>query len=305
MPTNIATIGSGWELLEVCGKKITDAFAEEWFDGKVKGDWLMNNAKGIGVRLDHLQHIEAIFLFSEGSEEKRTKAFPGTLPGDVTWSTTRAAVHELFGDPSKHGEPSDYEETSFLYSPFAWDRWEIAEHGSLRIEYTQDEKSIRKITLQPVSLPEPTSVALQVHADYSQFYVADRSSTYDTSVLWDDPESTVRQFAPGDATLVGIGTKRYGTVPVRVECYPIEPTLDPNGIDRINECTLTITTTLGVGTYVSKTELEEVPLAPGTYGLRALYLFQEQVKNDQEGEDAYIIQLWPIAAPLPLRYIKP
>jgi hypothetical protein len=94
-------------------------------------------------------------------------------------------------------------------------------------------------------------------------------------------------------------------VPVRVEIYPMEPILDARGIDRINECGLTITTKLGFGNYISCSELTPIDIAPGTYGVRALYIHEHQVENDEKGNDQYVLQFWPVTVPLKLRYIKP
>jgi hypothetical protein len=124
--------------------------------------------------------------------------------------------------------------------------------------------------------------------------------------MWDAPEATDRQFAPGaSGELVGIVTKRYDVVPVEVSWYPEEPKLDPRGIDRINECALTITTGLGVGNYVSTENLTAVEIGPGTYGLRVLYLFQDQVTDDETGNDRYVLQIWPTNERIPMRVIKP
>jgi hypothetical protein len=300
--TDVTMIKPGWELLAVCGRPITEAFAAEWFGGRVKGDWLQNKALGLGARIDHHQRITSLHLFGP-DVEKGTNAFTGPLPGELTWATSRVAVNALFEAPTASGEPQG-EPTSIFYSPYSWDRWDVAGKGGIHVEYREDAKSIRMITLSEPPLPEATSVELRVYADYYQFYVADAASTCDTGVIWDDPETTKRQIAQGDG-LIAIGTKRYGAVPVRVEIYPIEPKLDPRGIDRINECSLTITTKLGIGNYISSSELTPIDIAPGTYGVRALYIHQDQVENDEKGNDQYVLQFWPVTEPLKLRYIKP
>jgi hypothetical protein len=297
-------IGTGWEHLAVCGRPITGEFANEWFKGKVKGEWAHNAPLGIAIRLDHLRTITTLFYFAAGVETARGKAYAGQLPGGLTFATSREAVLKLFGKPTMSGEPSG-EPGSIMHIPFAWDKWEIADHGTIRVEYVEGNAAIRIISLEGVALPDPTSVTLQVYADYSQFYVADTANKCDTASIWDDPESSPRQIAMG-AGLVAIGTKRYGTVPVRIETYPAEPVLELGGIDRINECGLTITEKLGVGNYVSSPELTEVDgIAPGTYGIRVLYLYQDQVISDTEGKDEYVVQLWPVPELLKLRHIKP
>jgi hypothetical protein len=301
--TNLTEIGHGWDLLEACGEPINPEFADKWFGGKIKGEWLMSRPLGFAATLDHRQVIGTLFLFAKGVEGKN-KPFTGKLPGDLSWSTTRAEVNELFGQPERSGEPTDVPATSVFYSPYAWDRWAIDTRGFIRVEYQEGDVGIRSIQLQQPEQPEPTSVELQVYADYYQFYVADTANTCDTSVIWDDPQASERQIAIGEG-LVAVGTKRYGFVPVNIECYPFEPKLDPEGIDRINECGIAVTKSLGVGNYISVSPLAEVPLSPGTYAVRILYSFQDQVTDDQTGNDRYTVQLWPATELPSLRYLKP
>jgi hypothetical protein len=290
-----------FDLLSVCGKPLTEAFAAEWFAGKVKGDWLQSKPLGVGARRDHLRRITSLHLFGPGAE-KGTKPFAQPLPGGLAWTSSRAEARKTFGAPSASGEPQG-EPGSIMYLPYPWDRWDSPTTGGVHLEYIEDGSALRMVTLSEPALPETTSVALDIFADYYQFYVQDAASTCDTGTIWDDPESTKRQIAVGDG-LVAVGTKRYGTVPVSIEMYPMEPILEPRGIDRVNECGLTITTGLVVGNPISA-ELTSVPLAPGIYGVRVLYLYQKHVENDQTGNDRYIVQLWPVGELLPLRYIKP
>lgn len=299
----LTDIGSGWELLTVCGRPMTEDFAQKWFAGKVKGEWLISKSLGLAATLDHRRVIGTVFLFAKGVEGKN-KPYTGTLPGSLTWETARAQVVALFGPAMTSGEPTEVPPTSVFFSPYAWDKWMIDTCGFIRIEYQEDGFGIRSIQLQPPEQPEPTSVELQVYADYYQFYVADTANSCDTGVIWDDPAAFEHQIAVGDG-LVAVGTKRYGTVPVTIECYPFEPKLNPLGIDRINECGLTVSKALGVGNYISAGELTEVPVSPGTYGVRVLYSFQDQVTNDQTGNDRYTVQLWPVSELPKLRYIKP
>jgi hypothetical protein len=165
---------------------------------------------------------------------------------------------------------------------------------------------VREIQMQAPEPAEPRAVEMQVFADYYQFYVADSTNTCDTGMICDAPDSAKRQIGVGDR-LVAIGTKRYGTVPVRIEIYPAAPKLDLRGIDRINECGIEITTSLVVCNYISDPEPSEISIEPGIYGVRALYVRQgaKFITNDQIGDDGYIIQFWPTVELLALRHIKP
>jgi hypothetical protein len=140
---------------------------------------------------------------------------------------------------------------------------------------------------------------LMVHADYYQFYVCDRGSPCDTSVIWDEPGSFERQLAVGER-LIAVGTKRYAEVPVRIEIHRVEPTLDTADWDLVNECGLEITTALEVGNPISATPIE-LPIEPGTYGVLVASAGQSTVIDDWHGDDRYVLMLWPTAEVKPVR----
>ncbi len=298
----ISPLHLDWPLLSAVGKPITADLVHDWFDDKPpKGEFLRNKKLAVAAWLDHHQRVTALGVFAKGVE-KSAKSYANELPGGLVWMTTRTEARTKFGDPESSGDAGG---TGIFALEFSWDRWQLDTGGFLRLEYTTDDTGLRAIQLQEPPLAEPTSITIDVYADYCQFYIADEGNTCDTDTLWDDPDSSKRQLAVGER-LIAVGTKRYGTVPVTIEWYPIEPKLDARGIDRINECGLTITTSLGVGNYISVAELTKVPtIQPGKYGVRVLYLHQKQVVNDNEGSDEYRIQLWPVAELPGLRYIKP
>jgi hypothetical protein len=297
--------GDGWDLLKLVGREVTTETIEQWFNGKAKpkAEHLVNKAKGLEITLDHLRRVRAVHLFAKNANG-RNAAFAGPLPGALTWATSRAQARALFGEPELSSGPP-LPTTSIFYSPYTWDRWALTGGELLRVEFTEDESGVRTIQLQPAPEPEPTGVDVEVYADYCQFYLQDQASTADTSVIWDDPGTSEHQLAVADG-LVAVGTKRFGTVPVRVETYPVEPKLDPAGLDRINETGIVISTRLCIGNPISVAPLPEVTtLPPGVYGIRILYLFQDQVTNDQIGNDRYIIQLWPTTELPATRYLAP
>ncbi len=297
--------GDGWELLRLVGREVTSEMIDEWFGGKAKpkAESLVNKAKGLEVTLDHLRRVRAVHLFAKNANG-RNAAFDGPLPGGLTWTTSRAQCRSMFGEPESSAGPP-LPTTSIFYSPYTWDRWLVTGGELLRVEFTEGESGVRTVQLQPSPEPEPTGVDLDVYADYYQFYLQDQSSPADTSVIWDDPATTKHQLAVADG-LIAVGTKRYGTVPVRVETYPVEPKLDLAGLDRVNECAIVVSTRLCIGNPISVAPLPEVTtLPPGSYGVRVLYLFQDQVTNDQTGDDRYVIQLWPTPELLDTRYLAP
>jgi hypothetical protein len=290
-----------WVFLSTLGKPMAPKMHHEWYDDKpLKGEFIQNKKQGVAVWLDHHQRITAIGLHSKGFE--KGAGYTGDLPADLVWATSRIAARTSFGPPESSGDAGG---VGIMAVEFSWDRWALDTGGFMRIEYTAGDSGIRAIQFQEPPQAEPKSARFDVYADYSQFYVADKTNTCDLEALWDDAQSSKRQIAVGDG-LIAIGTKRYGTVPVNIEWYPVEPKLVPKGIDRINECGLTITSSLVIGNYVSKPELIEVPIIePGIYAVRVLYLFQKSVVNDNDGRDEYTVQMWPVAERPPLLYVKP
>jgi hypothetical protein len=291
-----------WPLLNALGQPISTELLHDWFDAKpAQGEWMLSKSKGVSAVFDHHHRLTAWNYYTKGIEPG-AKEYVGELPGTLTWATSRAQARKIFGPPESSGEVGG---VGLMAIEFSWDRWHLDTGAFIRCEYAPNDASIRQIQLQEPPQREPTSSSFAVYASHMQFYVADRSNTCDIEALWDNPDASPRQFAVGEG-LVAIGTKRFGTVPVRIEWYPTEPKLDPRGIDRINEGGLTISTKLVVGNYVNSNDLPEVPgITPGSYGLRAIYLHQKDVVSDDDGRDEYIIQLWPVSELPPLHYIKP
>jgi hypothetical protein len=290
---------AGWSAGSALGKPLTEfSEAEAWFTG-TKGEWRMNKQLGVAAWLDHLGVVTHIGFFAAGVEG-RNKAWAGALPGDLTFDTSRADARKLFGAVESSGEAV----TEGIFAGTAWDRWQFDDGSLVHITYDDGATAIRQVQLQAPPKPEIRSFELEVYADYNQFFVADRDNTCDTGTIWDAPDSSDRQIAVGEG-LVAIGTKRYGTVPVTVAIYPEEPRLDLRGLDRVNECGIKITSSLVVGMFISNPEPTPIDIAPGFYGMRAIYTFQDQVDSDAVGNDRYTIELWPTAELLPLRYLKP
>jgi hypothetical protein len=216
---------------------------------------------------------------------------PTTWPDGFEPTMSRAAVRKRLGQPERSGEPGGI---GVMALEFAWDLFRQPDGSGLRFEYGAGDTTVRSVMASPPEDPEPFSVELSVYADYSQFYVQDIESPCDTGAIWDDPATTEHGFAVGEG-LVAIGTKRYGDVPVRVEIYPKDPGFEWEGIDRVNEGGIVVTTQLGVGMPISATPLPVVEgVVPGTYAVRSMSWGFNTVVDDSNGSDHYIVQLWPV-----------
>lgn len=130
-----------------------------------------------------------------------------------------------------------------------------------------------------------------LYADYFTFYLQDRDSQQDMEVLASNPADFEKMLAVGDQML-HINTKRYGEVKVQVLLYAAAPPLQLANCDRANECSLHITTAALLGNVISGYQ-DPLLVNPGYYRVRILYKNLASVQSDFEGDDEYVIELWP------------
>ena len=145
----------------------------------------------------------------------------------------------------------------------------------------------------------------EIYADYNQFYLADESSPFSTGEIWTD--ETFQQMLAVSEKLVAIGTARYETVPVSVEMYDRNPTLELEKYSRVNECSLDVTSNKLVleGCTEYSPDAARIEVEPSIYRVRVLYGNLETVKDDYEGEDFYVLQLWKDAEMREISILKP
>jgi hypothetical protein len=134
-------------------------------------------------------------------------------------------------------------------------------------------------------------------ADYFQFYIQDELAEGDLSDAWTD-EAVERMLAVEDG-VVGIGTVRNMDVPVTVEILDAPPPLDADRWAHVVECTLVARSPklaiAGCTDYFP--DAARIPVAPGTYRLRACFAGLDTLSEDGlEGNDRYHLQLWPAPA---------
>lgn len=137
----------------------------------------------------------------------------------------------------------------------------------------------------------------EVFADYHQFYIQDEPVDGDLSMAWtDEATAELLAVAPG---VIGVGTVRDVEVPVEIEVLKSEPVLELDRWDRVNECSIAISSgklvIAGCTDYFP--DAKRIKLAPGVYRVRVLYGGLATVSEDGlEGEDHYKLQLWPGSA---------
>lgn len=144
------------------------------------------------------------------------------------------------------------------------------------------------------------TTALNLFADYFQFYLQDESAPGDLSGSW-TPEATDRLLAVAPGA-IGVGTVRNMEVPVTVEVLEAEPPLDTAGWDHVTQCSLHIASGILVvaGCTDYFPEATRIPVAAGTYAARISYGALDSVSSDGlDGNDHYRVQLWPGSDTLP------
>jgi hypothetical protein len=147
----------------------------------------------------------------------------------------------------------------------------------------------------------------EIYADYHQFYLECENSPHRTDLVWDAENIAFNRMLGVGEKLIAIGTARYETVPVSIEFHDCEPVLEIEKYSRINECGLEVTSNKlilsGCTEYLP--EAARIDVEPATYLVRVLYGNLETAKNDFEGEDFYILQLWKNDKVQEVKTLKP
>lgn len=145
----------------------------------------------------------------------------------------------------------------------------------------------------------------EIYADYNQFYLEDETAPHDTGDIW--TEETVEQMIAVSENLVAVGTARYRTVPISIEFHDSEPSLEIEKYSRVNECSLEVTSNKlilsGCTEYLP--DAARIDIEPAIYRVRVLYGNAEEVNDDWEGEDFYILQLWEDGEFKGIKTLKP
>ncbi len=133
----------------------------------------------------------------------------------------------------------------------------------------------------------------ELFADYFQFYLEDEGVSLDMELMWDDDQ--LNQLLAVHPGLIAVGTARNMTVPVRVEIREGSPEIELKKWDKINECSIRISTgkivVMGCTDYYP--EAARIKVTPGVYRVRVHYGGLDRLSEDGlEGEDHYEVILW-------------
>ncbi len=138
------------------------------------------------------------------------------------------------------------------------------------------------------------------YASYYQFYLQDAQSAENQENICND-ENFQKSLGVGNQMLV-INTARYADVDVSLTLYKAEPKLELEEAEKINDCSLSITSILKLGNEVSA-DWTSYEIEHGIYRVRILYKNLSSVVGD-EGNDSYEIQMWRDTEMKETQYLK-
>ena len=139
-------------------------------------------------------------------------------------------------------------------------------------------------------MPLLGALEAEVYASHCQFYVADPDVEPRTDLVWDGP-SLERRLGAVDG-LVAVGTVGYTFLPVRIELWAREPSLDLEAWDHIVDASVeTRSGRLALASVEGPVEGAELAVGPGWYRFRSS-AGELHGATETDGGDRYRVQLW-------------
>lgn len=134
--------------------------------------------------------------------------------------------------------------------------------------------------------------AVEVFADYNQFYVQDGQVNPAAPEDWTDADVARRaKVAPNVVVICPI---RNMSVPVEVELHSSEPEVDASEVDHIVECSLELPSGHLQVHECTGGPVLDWRINPGSYQVLAIFSRLESLSDDGlEGDDRYRVLLWP------------
>jgi hypothetical protein len=273
------------------GKNITETdIIKQWTLGKPeKSDdrnFYKNHPLGIELYTNVKGMIKAIWLY--GIKEKKIKPFTGSLPFGVTFAMSRKESRKLLGEPKYSGEKGGL---GIMAVERNWDKWQNEKGQSLRLEYAVDDNSIYHALLMDTEMEIKILYDGKIKGSHHSIYLQDMDSKADAGEIW-NTKADVTQIAHPGKQMVGISIPRYAETYLTFSYCSMETCINTlEGIDHCNEFSIEVTSQLQVGNFFET--FTNLDVAPGIYRARVMNTFLHTVKNDEEGDDKYSIELWP------------
>jgi hypothetical protein len=135
-------------------------------------------------------------------------------------------------------------------------------------------------------------IAIEVFADYHQFYLWDRGVNPEAPVDYDDTDVERRiKTAPN---VVVIQPGRNTTVPVEIEIHDNEPAYVADDWDHIAEASLELPTGQLEVHECTGGPVAQFAVSPGWYRVRSFHAGLGTIDDrGLEGRDRYRVMLWP------------
>ena len=144
-------------------------------------------------------------------------------------------------------------------------------------------------------MPLIDSKQIEVFADYHQFYLWDSGMNPDAPETYTD-EDIQRRIKTGSNVVV-IQPERDMNVPVTIEIYESEPSVDLNPWDHVAEASLHLPTGNLQVHECTGGPVADFQLNPGWYRVRSMHGgFDTIATVGTDGNDFYKVALWPADA---------
>jgi hypothetical protein len=247
--------------------------------------YFQNPSLGVEVITDVKDKLNTIFLY--GRKEGKFKPFTGEIPFGLTFGISQSQTRDIMGEPSRSGEKGG---VGIMAIERSWDKWENHIGQAIRVEYTEDEKGIFQVTLMDTELEIKTLYDGKIAGSHSSIYLQDIDNQEDAGEIW-NTNADARMIAHVGDQMVGISIPRYAETYLTASLYTAEiPISTLEGIDHCNEFSIKVTGELQVGNYFAEFHKLDVPT--GIYRVRLMCWFLDSVKNDEEGNDRFSIEIW-------------
>lgn len=160
---------------------------------------------------------------------------------------------------------------------------------------------------QQQTATEPLNKHYEILADYHQFYLWDHGEQPDAPTDYTEEDTPKRiKAAP---FVVVILPERNMVVPVEVTVSAAAPALAFDGWDHVAEASLDLPSGRLEIHECTGGSIDILPVAPGTYRMRAYYGGLDTLSEDGlDGDDRYSLFLWPAPfAPVEIlkQYVDP
>jgi hypothetical protein len=146
----------------------------------------------------------------------------------------------------------------------------------------------------------------EIFADYHMIFIQDELVAREHDDLhWSDEDIKAMLYEIKYGFI--IGTARNMTVPLTVTIHESEPVVNQHEWDQIVACSFDLPSGIlsisGTSDYIG--DHRKIELKQGTYNALICYAGLSTISEDGlEGNDSYLLNIWPSDTPQPMKVIK-